>query len=235
MGSTQQHGSKGHSCGWRDRHPLRPSPGRRHRQHRPAPGHPAVRDHPGRLPRAAALAALARRGGPGCRDRGDSCLCHGGRPVPHRERGHGGGGEPAGPQDTRRDNGKSDCIDAYAATTAVLSGRAAGTPTARNGIVEAIRALRVVRKSAVKARTQTINQIRTLIVTAPSEVRDRSRGLSARELVDTLARSRPAGELATSAPRSTSPGAPPKACPRRTSSAASNGSSPARSTATYLT
>lgn len=96
----------------------------------------------------------------------------------------------------RRDNGKSDSIDAYAAATAVLSGRAAGTPKARNGIVEAIRALRVVRKSAVKARTQTINQIRTLIVTAPSHVRDRLRGLPARELVDTLARSRPAGELA---------------------------------------
>ncbi|MGW5433199.1 IS110 family transposase [Streptomyces sp. NPDC004059] len=96
----------------------------------------------------------------------------------------------------RRDNGKSDSIDAYAAATAVLSGRAAGTPKSRNGIVEAIRALRVVRKSAVKARTQTINQIRTLIVTAPSDVRDKLRGLSARELVDTLARSRPAGELA---------------------------------------
>lgn len=95
----------------------------------------------------------------------------------------------------RRDNGKSDPIDAYGAATAVLSGRAGGTPKSRNGIVEAIRALRVVRKSAVKARTQTINQIRTLIVTAPSVVRDRLRGLSARELVDTLARSRPAGEL----------------------------------------
>ncbi len=95
----------------------------------------------------------------------------------------------------RRDNGKSDPIDAYGAATAVLSGRAGGIPKSRNAIVEAIRALRVVRKSAVKARTQTINQIRTLIVTAPSAVRDKLRGLSARELVDTLARSRPSGEL----------------------------------------
>ncbi|WOI58801.1 IS110 family RNA-guided transposase [Streptomyces fradiae] len=95
----------------------------------------------------------------------------------------------------RRDNGKSDPIDAYGAATAVLSGRAGGTPKTRNGIVEAIRALRIVRKSAVKARTQTINQIRTLIVTAPSGVRDKLRGLPTRELIDTLARSRPAGEL----------------------------------------
>ncbi|MDK0517549.1 hypothetical protein [Streptomyces sp. ML-6] len=56
--------------------------------------------------------------------------------------------------------------------------------------MEAIRALRVVRESTVKARTQTINQIRTLIVTAPATVRDKLRGLSTRELVDTLVRSR---------------------------------------------
>ncbi len=74
----------------------------------------------------------------------------------------------------RRDNGKSDPVDAYAAATAVLAGRAGGTPKARNGIVEAIR---------------------TPIVTAPSAVRDRLRGLSTSALVDTLARSRPAGEL----------------------------------------
>ncbi|MER6241445.1 hypothetical protein ABT185_36355 [Streptomyces clavifer] len=43
--------------------------------------------------------------------------------------------------------------------------------------MEAIGALRVVRKSAVKARTQTINQIRALMVTAPSALRDKLRGL----------------------------------------------------------
>lgn len=95
----------------------------------------------------------------------------------------------------RRDHGKSDPVDAYAAATAVLSGRATGTPKSRDGIVEAIRVLRVTRKSAVKARTQTINQIRTLIVTAPSEVRDKLRDLGSRELIDRLARSRPTGEL----------------------------------------
>ncbi len=39
--------------------------------------------------------------------------------------------------------------------------------------MEAIRALRVVRKSAVKARTQTINQIRAPMVTAPCALRDK--------------------------------------------------------------
>ncbi|MFE2131608.1 IS110 family RNA-guided transposase [Streptomyces amritsarensis] len=96
----------------------------------------------------------------------------------------------------RRHNGKSDPLDAYAAATAVLSGRASGTLKTRNGIVEAIRTLRVARSSAVKARTQTINQIRTLIVTAPAGLREKLRGLTSGELIDTLARSRPAGDLA---------------------------------------
>ncbi|MEU1466459.1 hypothetical protein ABZ467_38940 [Streptomyces sp. NPDC005727] len=58
----------------------------------------------------------------------------------------------------RRANGKSDPVDAHASATAVLSGRANGWPKTRNGIVEAIRSLRVVRRSAIKARTQTFNQ-----------------------------------------------------------------------------
>ncbi|WP_345556561.1 IS110 family transposase [Streptomonospora halophila] len=45
-----------------------------------------------------------------------------------------------------RMKGKSDPIDACAAATAVASGRAAGTPKTRDGIVEAIRALRVARR-----------------------------------------------------------------------------------------
>ncbi|MFE7278774.1 IS110 family transposase [Streptomyces sp. NPDC057623] len=95
----------------------------------------------------------------------------------------------------RRANGKSDPVDAYAAATAVLSGRADGTPKTRDGIVETIRVLRVARNSAVKARTQAINQIRALMISAPSEVRDRFRGLSAKDLIGTLARSRPTGNL----------------------------------------
>lgn len=91
--------------------------------------------------------------------------------------------------------GKSDPVDAYAAATAVLSGRAAGTPKTRDGIVEAIRSLRVVRRSAIKARTQTINQIRTLIVTSPSKVRERLRGLTTGQLIRHLARSRPGTDL----------------------------------------
>ena len=74
--------------------------------------------------------------------------------------------------------GKSDPTDAYAAALAALSGRASATPKARNGAVESIRALRVVRRSAVKARTQAINQLKALLVTAPAELREQFRALS---------------------------------------------------------
>jgi transposase len=92
---------------------------------------------------------------------------------------------------TRRAHGKSDPVDAYAAADAVLCHRAQGTPKARDGIVEAIRALRLARSSAVKARTQTSNQIHALITSAPSGVREPLRALQPAELIRVLARSRP--------------------------------------------
>jgi transposase len=95
----------------------------------------------------------------------------------------------------RRAHGKSDPVDAYAAADAVLSGRADGLPKTRDGIVEAIRALRVVRRSAVKSRTQTLHQIHALIMTAPGEVREKLRDLPTAKLVAHLARSRPGTDL----------------------------------------
>ncbi|MER6563173.1 hypothetical protein ABT300_36670 [Streptomyces sp. NPDC001027] len=49
----------------------------------------------------------------------------------------------------------------------------------------------MARNSAVKARTWAINQIRALTISAPREVRDRFRGLSAKDLISALARSAP--------------------------------------------
>ena len=51
----------------------------------------------------------------------------------------------------RRAHGKSDPLDAYSAARAALSGAASVVPKLRDGRVEAIRALRVARSSAVKA------------------------------------------------------------------------------------
>ncbi len=77
----------------------------------------------------------------------------------------------------RRARGKSDPLDALSAARAALTGVASGVPKARDGRIEAIRALRVARSSAVKARTQTTNQLKTLLVTAPAELREHLRSL----------------------------------------------------------
>ncbi|MEV6774610.1 IS110 family transposase, partial [Nocardia sp. NPDC051030] len=97
---------------------------------------------------------------------------------------------------TRRTQGKSDPIDAYAAATAVLSGRASGTPKTRDGVVEAVRVLRTARRSAVKARTQAMNQIRGLLVSAPAVLREQTTGANRATLIRTLTGLRPGRDLA---------------------------------------
>lgn len=43
----------------------------------------------------------------------------------------------------------------------------------QSGACEALRIISVTRRSAVKARTQAINQLRALLVSAPQDVRDK--------------------------------------------------------------
>ena len=71
----------------------------------------------------------------------------------------------------RRRRGKSDPQDAVNAARAALSGEADGLPKTKNGAVEAIRVLRVVRSSARADRTRALNQIRSLVSTAPEPLR----------------------------------------------------------------
>ena len=91
----------------------------------------------------------------------------------------------------RRRYGKSDPADAEAAARAVLSGEATGVPKSRDGIVESIRTLHVVKRSAVKARTQAANQMTNLIVTAPDATRNELRGLTALKRARRAAKWRP--------------------------------------------
>ena len=91
----------------------------------------------------------------------------------------------------RRQRGKSDAADAVAAALAALSGEASGVPKSRDGLVESVRALRVARAGAVKARTQAGNQLRDLILTAPEQVRQQLAGLPSQRQVDLAARFRP--------------------------------------------
>jgi transposase len=91
----------------------------------------------------------------------------------------------------RRRNGKSDPADADAAASAVLSGDADGLAKSRDDRVEMIRVLRIARATALKARTQAINALKAVVVTAPAELRESLRVLPDVQLVDSCARMRP--------------------------------------------
>ncbi|GAA1663286.1 IS110 family transposase [Catellatospora bangladeshensis] len=84
---------------------------------------------------------------------------------------------------TRRRKGKDDPADAEAAARAVLATRATVIPKQRHGQVEALRQLRVARRSAVTQRATVQRQIQDLVVTAAEEVRAPLRGLRAAALV----------------------------------------------------
>jgi transposase len=93
-------------------------------------------------------------------------------------------------QDRRR-QGKSDPLDAVSAARAAQSGRARGASKGRDGSVEAIRALMVVKRSAAGERTQTINQARAMVLTGPDDLRARFTEHTAAALVAELASLRP--------------------------------------------
>ena len=80
---------------------------------------------------------------------------------------------------TRYRKGKSDPTDAEMAARSVLAGVADATPKSGQGEVEMIRMLKSARHSALKARTQTTNQMKALVVTAPAELRESFNVLSA--------------------------------------------------------
>ena len=107
----------------------------------------------------------------------------------------------------RRHLGKSDTVDAEAAARMVLSGEATATPKRPDGIVESIRVLQVAKRSAIKARTQAGQQIRSLVITAPAPINAKLAGLSVDRQVAhcaCLTASKRAGDLrdhAASAPQ----------------------------------
>ena len=84
---------------------------------------------------------------------------------------------------TRYRKGKSDPTDAEMAARAVLAGVADATPKSGEGEVEMIRMFKSTKDSAVKARTQAINQMKVLVVTAPARLREHLTGLTVAALV----------------------------------------------------
>ncbi len=60
-------------------------------------------------------------------------------------------------------------------------------PKSHDGPVEALRTLKAVQRSGNKARTQALNQVHQLLVTAPEDLRARLRPLSRTDLLATCA------------------------------------------------
>jgi transposase len=83
----------------------------------------------------------------------------------------------------RRRSGKTDTVDALAAAHAVLSRRANATAKTSDGPVEMLRMLRLARISAVKARTQAINQLKALVVTTDPALRETLTSLTPTTLI----------------------------------------------------
>jgi len=90
----------------------------------------------------------------------------------------------------RRRHGKHDAGDAEAAARAVMAGTASGEPKGADGAAESLRALRVARRSAVKARTQAANQLHALLSTAPDGLREGLLGLPTKHLAAKASRFR---------------------------------------------
>ena len=96
-----------------------------------------------------------------------------------------------GDRRSRRSNGKSDTLDAEAAARSVLGGQATSVPKSADGACEMIRQIKIARDTARKAKTSAIITLKSLLVTAPAELRENLAGLSDKALIDRCASLRP--------------------------------------------
>jgi len=83
----------------------------------------------------------------------------------------------------RRRRGKTDAIDAEHAARAVLAGTATAQAKTTDGPVEMIRMFRLARASALKARTQAINQLKAVLVNADPQLRTSMAGLGPKTML----------------------------------------------------
>ena len=68
-------------------------------------------------------------------------------------------------------HGKSDSLDAESAARSVLNGQATALAKTQGGTSEMIRHIKIARDSAVKAKSQAMITLKTLIINAPAELR----------------------------------------------------------------
>lgn len=78
----------------------------------------------------------------------------------------------------RRRRGKTDTLDAETAARAVLSGRATAIAKSGDGQVEMLRMFKQAKASAIKSRSQAINQLKAILVRTEPALRESMTGLS---------------------------------------------------------
>lgn len=100
----------------------------------------------------------------------------------------------------RRLSGKSDTIDAEHAAREVLAGKATAIPKLADGIVEAVRLVKIARDTAVKAHTTAMITLKATLVTASDELRAELEPLTDFKLVTACAALAVDGDVADPAP-----------------------------------
>lgn len=95
----------------------------------------------------------------------------------------------------RRMDGKSDPVDAIAAARQVLTGDGTSTPKHTDSPVEALRYLLTARRNLVRAGARIVTVIKSLLVTAPEQVRAPLRDLDTPSLIARLAACRPSDDM----------------------------------------
>jgi hypothetical protein len=113
------------------------------------------------------------------------------RDAPPARRRHRGVRGRRARRSERRLRGKSDTLDAESAARTMLAGRQTTTPKIKDGLIEALRVLRLPRSTAVKSRTVALQLLRNHIVSPPEQLRDQVRNLTRMQLIRTCAAWRP--------------------------------------------
>ena len=105
----------------------------------------------------------------------------------------------------RYQSGKDDPLDAESAARSVLAGQATAVPKSGTSTVEMIRHLKVARDTAVKARSQAMQTLKAVIVSAPAGLREQLDRLTGKmALLRHLAALRPGPLTSTMASAKTS-------------------------------
>lgn len=95
----------------------------------------------------------------------------------------------------RRRDGKSDPVDALAAARQVLTGEGLSTPKDSTGPVESLRALQITRKQLVSTTAKLVTTMKSLLVTAPDDIRTRYATMTNHALVNALVYCRPSSDV----------------------------------------